>query len=214
MKRIRAHSTRAEFSAFKNALSGEISKFEDKQIIYSQDCPANTLFFIRKGQVMLTIQSKGRRPAVISALGAGDFFGQSCLADVPLRVCTATAIGSCSILAIEKREMNRILRGDGDTSQFFVSYLLSVIRNYQEQMVDLLVSSTEERLAHVLLQLARLCPKGARLPNINQSVLASMVGTTRSRTNYIMTRFRKRGFIGYNGEITVHESLRVMYSSS
>src|SRR5580704_421716 len=167
MKRIRARSTRAEFSAFKNVLSGETSEFEDKQIIYSQDNVANTLFFIRKGDVMLTIQSKGRRPAVISVLGAGDFFGQSCLADVPLRICTATAIGSCSILAIEKDKMNRILRGDGGASHLFVSYLLSVIRKYQEQMVDLLVSSTDERLAHVLLQLDRLRPKGARIPNIN-----------------------------------------------
>jgi CRP-like cAMP-binding protein len=192
-------------------LGGTSSKFEDKKIIYSQDNVADTLFYIRKGEVMLTIQSKGRRPAVIAVLGAGDFFGQSCLADVPLRICTATAIGSCSILTIKKKEMIRILRGDRATSHFFVSYLLSVIRKYQEHLVDLLVNSTEERLAHVLLQLAQLSTKGGRIPKISQGVLANMVGTTRSRANFILNRFKKRGFVGYNGEMKVYNSLRAMY---
>jgi CRP/FNR family cyclic AMP-dependent transcriptional regulator len=196
---------------FKSGLSGTISQYRNKQIIYSQGKAANTLFYIREGDVLLTIRSKDCRPAVITVLGAGDFFGQSCLAGVPLRMCTATAIGSSSILTIKKKEMIRILRRDSETSNSFVSYLLSVIKQYQENLVDLLVNSSEQRLAHVLLHLAQLGANGGRVPKISQQVLANMVGTTRSRTNVLMNRFRKRGFIDYNGEIKVHSSLRTIY---
>jgi CRP-like cAMP-binding protein len=211
MKRNRAPTARAEQSAFKSVLDGTISRYRNNQIIYSQGNPANTLFFIREGGVMLTIRSKGRRPAVITVVGPGDFFGQSCLTNVRLRICTATAIGSCSILTIKKQEMIRILRGDRVTSHFFLSYLLSVIKKHQDHLVDLLVNSTEVRLAHVLLDLAQLSPRDAQIPKIRQADLANMVGTTRSRANFIMNRFRKRGFIGYDGEIKVHSSLRTTY---
>lgn len=204
-------SARAERSIFKCILGGAISHYRNKQIIYSQGKKADTLFYIREGDVMLTIRSKGRRPAVITVLGAGDFFGQSCLAGSPLRLCTATAIGSCSIFPIKKKEMIRILRGDSVTSNVFVSYLLSVIKKYQEQLVDLLVNSTEERLARVLLQLAQFSAKGGRIPKISQGVLANMIGTTRSRTNFYISRFRKRGFIAYNGGMRVRSSLRTAY---
>jgi CRP/FNR family transcriptional regulator, cyclic AMP receptor protein len=204
-------SARTEKAVLKSAFGGTVSRYQNKQIIYSQGKTANTLFYIREGDVMLTIRTKGRRPAVFTVLGAGDFFGQSCLAGVPLRICTATAIGSCSIVAIHKKQMIRILRGDRITANVFASYLLSVIKRYQEHLVDLLVNSTERRLARVLLQLARLSRKGGRIPKISQGVLANMVGTTRSRTNFLMNRFRKRGFIGYNGGIKVHSSLRTVY---
>jgi CRP/FNR family transcriptional regulator, cyclic AMP receptor protein len=204
-------SARAEQSAFKRVLRGTISQYRNKQIIYSQGKTAKTLFYIRSGHVLLTIRSKGRRPAVISVLSAGDFFGQSCLAGVPVRVCTATAIGSCYILMIEKKEMIRILRGDRVTSNVFVSYLLSALKKYQEHLVDLLVNPTEQRLARVLLHLAQLCPKGGRIPRISQEVLANMVGTTRSRTNFYINRFRKRGCIRDDGGIKVHRSLRTIY---
>lgn len=210
MRSTRTPSGRAEHSIFKSVLSGTLSQYRNKQIIYSQGTTANTLFYIREGEVMLTIRSKGRRPAVIAVLGAGDFIGQSCLAGVPRRICTATAFGSCSILSIKKKEMIRILRGDRVTSNFFVSFLLSVIKEYQEHLVDLLVNSSEQRLARVLLQLARSSTKGGRIPKISQAVLANMVGTTRSRTNFLMNQFRKRGFVCYNGEIKVHSSLRTM----
>jgi CRP/FNR family cyclic AMP-dependent transcriptional regulator len=211
MSSISTRSAHAGRSLFKRVLGGKISQYRNKQIIYSQGKMANSLFYIRKGSVMLTVRSKGRRPAVITLLGAGDFFGQSCLANVPLRICTATAIGSCSILALKKREMIRILRGDLLTSHLFVSYLLSVIKKYQEHLAELLVNSTEQRLASVLLQLARLSAKGGRIPKISQAVLANMVGATRSRTNFLMNRFRKRGLVGYNGGIKVHGSLRTKY---
>jgi CRP/FNR family transcriptional regulator, cyclic AMP receptor protein len=204
-------SARAERSAFKRVLSGATSHYRNKQIIYSQGERASTLFYIRSGYVMLGIRSKGRRPAVITVLGAGDFFGQGCLADVPVRICTATAIGSCSILTIEKKEMIRILHGDRVTSNVFVSYLLTALRKYQEHLVDLLVNSAEQRLARVLLHLAQLSPKGGRIPQISQEVLATMVGTTRSRVNFYINRFRRRGFVRYNGAIKVHRSLRTVF---
>jgi CRP/FNR family cyclic AMP-dependent transcriptional regulator len=204
-------SVGAEQSIFMNVLGGTISQYRNKQIIYSQGKTANTLFYIREGDVMLTIRSKGRRPAVISILGAGDFFGQSCISGVPLRMCTATAIGSCSILTIKKKEMIRILHGDRVTSNCFVSYPLSVIKKHQEHLVDLLVNSTERRLARVLLQLTQSRKKGGPIPKISQEILANMVGCTRSRTNLLMNQFRKRGFVGYNGRIKVHSSLRTMY---
>jgi CRP-like cAMP-binding protein len=207
-------SARAEQSLFKSLLGGTISQYRNKQIIYSQGKAAHTLFFIREGDVMLTIQSKGGPPAVITVLGAGDFFGQSCLAGVPLRICTATAIGPCSILIIKKKEMIRALRIDALASNCFVSYLLSVIKKYQEHLADLLVYSAEQRLARVLLQLGKTSSKGGRITRISQQVLATMVGTTRGRINVLMNRFRKRGFVGfvgYKGEITVHSSLLAMY---
>lgn len=211
MKRTRALVARPEKANFKNFLGGAVSKFEDKQIIYSQDNAANMIFLIQEGDVMLTVRSKGRRPAVIAVLGAGDFFGQFCLTNFPLRVCTATAVGSCSILAIQKKQMIRILHDNRVASDLFVSFLLSAIRNYQKQLVDLLVNSAEERLAHALLHLAQLSPKGAAIPRINQSVLGNMIGATRSRTNFIMNRFKREGLVRYNGEIEILRPLRAMY---
>jgi len=204
-------SARTEKAILKSVLSRTISRYRNKQIIYSQGTTANTLFYVREGNVMLAIRSKGRQPAVITVLGAGDFFGQSCLAGVPLRMSTATAIGSCSILTIKKKEMMRILHADRVTANAFASYLLSVIKKYQEHLVNLLVNSTEQRLARALLQLAQSSRKGGLIPKISQEVLANMVGTTRSRTNFLMNQFRKRGFVRYNGGIKVHSSLRTMY---
>lgn len=202
---------RGERSILQSVLSGTISQFRDGQIIYSQGDTANTLCYIREGSVMLTIRSKRRRPAVVTVLGARDFFGQSCLADIPLRRCTATAIGSCSILTIRKKEMIRNLREDRVISNFFVDYLLSVLIKHQERLVDLLVNSAEQRLAGVLLELAQLSTKDGRIPKISQRVLANMVGTTRSRTSSLMNRFKKRGLVSYNGGIKVHSSLRAAY---
>jgi CRP/FNR family transcriptional regulator, cyclic AMP receptor protein len=211
MRSTKPLSARAEQAIFKSVLGRTISRYRNKQIIYSQGNPANTLFYIREGNVALTIRSKSRRPAVITVLGAGDFFGQSCLAGVPLRICTATAIGSCSILTIKKKEMIRTVRENRVVSKLFVSYLLSAIQEYQEHLVDLLVNSTEQRLARVFLQLTKLGTKDGQIPKISQEVLANMVGTSRSRTNLFVKGFRKRGFVEYNsGGIRVHSSLRTV----
>jgi CRP-like cAMP-binding protein len=210
MGRNGALSGLTDQSIFESAFGGTISGYRNKQKIYSQGKTANTLFYIREGNVMLTTQSKGCRPAVITVLSANDFFGQSCLGGTPRRMCTATAIGSCSVLTIEKEEMIRILREDHLSSNVFVSYLLSVIKKYQGQMVDLLVNSVEKRLAHVLWYLAQLSPKGEPIPKISQSDLANMIGSTRSRTNLFMNQFKRQGFIEDNGRIKVHGSLRKM----
>jgi CRP/FNR family transcriptional regulator, cyclic AMP receptor protein len=211
MRGTKTLSTRAEQAIFKSVLGRTISRYRNKQIIYSQGKTAGTLFYIREGRVTLTIRSKSRRPAVITVLGAGDFFGQSCLAGLPHRMSTATAIGSCSILTIKKKEMIRLLRRDHVVSNLFVSYLLSAIQEYQEHLVDLLVNSTEQQLARALLQLAKLGTKDGQIPKISQEVLANMVGTSRSRTNVFVNGFRKRGFVEYNsGGIRVHSSLRAV----
>ncbi len=202
-----------EKAIFENGFGSAISRYRNKQIIYSQGKSAETLFYIREGNVMLTIRSKKSRPAIVSVLGGGDFFGQSCLVRVPVRICTATAIGSCSILTIRKEEMIRLLREDAVTSSVFAAYLLSVITRYQERLVDLLVHTTEQRLARALLELAQVSPKDGRIPKVSQSALADMVGTSRSRVNLFMNRFRKQGFVGYNygGEITINKALRTVY---
>jgi CRP-like cAMP-binding protein len=212
VKRSSILAARLEKAIFKSVLGSAIAQYRNKQIIYSQGKSASTLFYIREGNVMLTVRSRDRRPAVITVLGAGDFFGQCCLAGVPVRMCTATAIGFCAILTIRKKEMIRTLLRDPVTSSLFASYLLSVIKKYQEHLVDLLVHKAEQRLAHVLLQLAQMSAKGGRIPRISQGALASMVGTSRSRINLLMNRFRKRGLVAYNGGIKIHSSLRTAYS--
>ena len=212
MRRTSVLAAPTEKATFESGLGGAISQYRNKQIIYSQGKSAETLFYIREGIVLLTIRSKMPRPAGITVLGAGDFFGQSCLVGVPVRICTATAIGSCSILTIRKEDMIRILREDAVTSSVFAAYLLSVITKHQERLVDLLVHTTEQRLARVLLELVRVSMKDGRIPKVSQSALANTVGTSRSRINLFMNRFKKRGFVGYNGGgIKVHRSLRTAY---
>jgi CRP/FNR family transcriptional regulator, cyclic AMP receptor protein len=160
--------------------------------------------------VRLTSRSKHQPSAVTAILGVGDFFGGLCLVGLPLRMSTAVALTASSIRVIKKESMIRMLQKK-KLSNSFVSYLLSCIKKYQDHVVELLTSSAEQRLARVLLRLANLDGKGpsvSELPTINHQVLAEMVGTTRSRINFFMNRFRKQGFISYNGGIEVHKSLR------
>jgi len=196
------------------AKAGTISPYLEKEKIYSQGAAAHAIFYIQKGMVMLTVQLKHRRPAVVAVLGPGNFFNELCLLDHS-RCCmsTATAITSSLILAIEKEEMIRILRRKNEVSTFFLSSLLSSIMRSREDLVDVLVNSSEQRLARALLRLAHLGTKGrrrARIPRISQQVLAGMIGTTRPRANFFMNRFRKRGFIGYNGGLELHSSLHTV----
>lgn len=190
---------------------GAISQYRPKETIYSQGAAAHAIFYVQKGVVMLTVQSKCRRPAVIAVLGAGNFFNELCLLGHARCMSTAATITSSSILAIEKEEMIRILRRENEISTFFLSSLLSSIMRFREDMVDLLVNSSEQRLARVLLRLAHIGTKGrrmARVPRISQQALAEMIGTTRSRANLFMNRFREQGFIHYNSGLEVHSSLR------
>jgi CRP/FNR family transcriptional regulator, cyclic AMP receptor protein len=211
MKRI--NQTASYLSGFTSgaSLGGKLSRFEGKQSIYTQGAPADTVFFILEGGVRLTTRSKYQPSAVTAILGVGDFFGELCLLGFPHRVSTAVALTTSLIQVINKESMLRKLRMKNKMSISFVSYLLSSIRKYQNHVAELLTSSAEQRLARVLLQLAHLDrrdPPTVGLPPVSQQVLAEMVGTTRSRLNFFMHRFKKRGFISRNGPIEVHKSLQ------
>jgi CRP/FNR family transcriptional regulator, cyclic AMP receptor protein len=193
------------------SLGGKLSRFGEKQTIYTQGAAAASVFYVLEGGVRLTTRTKYQPPAVIAILGVGDFFGELCLAGFPRHVSTAVALTASSILVIKKESMMRVLHQKNEMSNSFVSFLLSSIRKYQNNIAELLTSSAEQRLARVLLRLAHLDrrdPPNAGLPTVSQQVLAEMVGTTRSRLNLFMNRFRKRGFISRNGQIEVHRSLQ------
>ncbi|HLJ30590.1 MAG TPA: Crp/Fnr family transcriptional regulator [Candidatus Angelobacter sp.] len=209
MKRTKKRPLHDNFSS-KAGLGGKVSHYREKQVIYSQGTPAYTLFYIQEGGIRLSTQSKHQPPAVTAILGVGDFFGELCLAGLPLRTSTAVALAASSIQVIKKGAMLRMLRKK-KISNYFTSHLLSSIKEYQDHVAELLTSSAEQRLARVLLRLAHLdrrSPPVAVLPVLSNQVLAEMVGTTRSRVNFFMNRFRTKGFISYNGRIEVHKSLQ------
>jgi len=192
-------------------LGGEVSSYRDKQNIYTQGEPAETLFYIQKGAVRLSTRRNNRPAAVTAILGVGDFFGELCLADYPVRMCTAVALTASSIRTIKKAKMLQMLRKKNKTSISLVAHLLSNIKNYRDHVADLLTCSAEQRLAHVLLRLAHLGKNGrtcVEIPLLSDKVLSEIVGTTRSRINGFMNGFRKQGFISYDAGIEVHPSLR------
>ncbi|HEV3037004.1 MAG TPA: Crp/Fnr family transcriptional regulator [Candidatus Angelobacter sp.] len=182
-----------------------------KQIIFSQGDAAEEVFYIQLGRVRLTVLSSSGKEATIALLGAGDFLGEECVANsYALRMSTATAITEGTVLKIDRKEMMRALREQHALSHLFVSYLLARNARIQEDLVDQLFNSGEKRLARALLLLAQFGKDNtseAVIPKISQETLAEMVGTTRSRVNFFMNRFRKLGFIRYNGGVTVHSSL-------
>jgi CRP/FNR family transcriptional regulator, cyclic AMP receptor protein len=195
------------------SLGVTLSYYRNKQIIYSQGAPAETLFYIREGAVRLTTRSNNQSSpsAVTAILGVDHFFGELCLGGFPYRVSTAAALTTSSIQVIKKESMIRLLRQENNMSNLFVSYLLSSLRQYQDNVAELLTSSTEQRLARVLLRLAHLerkNPSVAGVPPISDQVLAEMIGTTRPRVNLFMNRFRELRFITDNGRIKVHKSLQ------
>ena len=192
-------------------MKGTVSHYREKQNIYTQGAPAYTLFYIQKGGVRLSSHSNHQPPAVTAILGVGDFFGELCLAGYPLRVSTAVALTASSIRTIKKKKMLQMLRKKNKASNALVAYLLSSIQKYKDHVAELLTSSAEQRLARVLLRLAHFDSRGpaaVELPMLSHQVLAEMVGTTRSRVNMFMNRFRKKGFIDYDGGLEVRQSLR------
>ena len=179
--------------------------------ISTRRAPAYTLFYIQEGGVRLTTRSKHQPSAVTAILGVHDFFGELCLAGYPLRMSTAVALTASSIRTIKKEKMLQMLRKGNKTSNSLVAYLLSSVKNYRDHVAHLLTSSAEKRLAHVLLRLAHLDKNGppvVEIPILNHQVLAEMVGTTRPRVNLFMNRFRKKGFINYDGGLEARQSLR------
>jgi CRP/FNR family cyclic AMP-dependent transcriptional regulator len=190
----------------------EIVRIGKKQRVYAQGAPCEALFYIQKGKVKLTVVSKNGKEATIGILNPGDFFGEGGLAGQPLRMGSATTMTDCDLMRIQKTAMMEALHREHALSDMFVAYLLGRNIRYEEDLVDQLFNSSEQRLARILLLLAHFGKKGKPekvIPKISQETLAEMVGTTRSRVSFFMNRFRKLGFIDYNAgrELEVHSSL-------
>ena len=211
MKRVKKEFLETSHFSSGASLGGEVSLVQNRHRIYSQGERANTLFYIQKGGVSLTYRAEKRRPAVTAILGVGDLFGELCLAGYPLRMSTAVTLTPSSIRTIKKKNMLRLLRGKNGTSKELVAYLLSSIKRHRDHVVELFTSSAEQRLARILLRLSHLNNRGrftAEVPLVSQQILAEMVGTTRSRINFFMNRFRRKGFINYDDGLEVRQSLR------
>lgn len=181
-----------------------------KQTIFTQGDSSDSVFYIRRGKIKLTVLAKNGKEATIGILSEGDFFGEGCLAAQPLRMCTATAMTDCMVMRIDKKSIVEVIHRERTFSDMFIAYLLTRNIRYEEDLVDQLFNSSEKRLARILLLLAHFGkdekPEVA-IPKISQETLAEMVGTTRGRVNFFMNRFRKLGFVRYNGELEVHPSL-------
>jgi len=195
----------------KSGLGRTILDLKKGQTVFSQGDSANAVFYVQKGRIKLTVISKRGKEATIALLGAGNFVGEECIAAIqPQRMATATAITPVTLLRIERKEMARVLHEEKLFSEVFVSYLLARNTRMQEDLVDQLFNSSEKRLARALLLLAQFGKEGTPetvIPKMSQETLAEMIGTTRSRVSFFMNRFRKLGFIEYNGQLSVHSSL-------
>ena len=182
--------------------------------IFQQGEPADAIFYIHKGKIKLTVVSKQGKEAVVALLGAGDFFGEGCLAGQPVRMASAATMSECSIMRLEKPGVIHLLHQEPAFSELLLHHMLSRNIRIEEDLVDQLFNSSEKRLARVLLLLANFGKEGKPelvIPKVSQETLAEIVGTTRSRVSFFMNRFRKRGFIQYNGSFSsgleVHSSL-------
>jgi len=191
-------------------LKRKVTQFLSKEIIFAQGDPAKNVFYIQEGSVKLAVVNESGKEAVVAILGPGDFLGEGCLAGQPNSMATATAMTPTNALVIEKGEMIRVLHGEHEFSDRFIAYMLTRNIRVEEDLIDQLFNSTEKRLARTLLLLARFGEHGKPdkiIPQMSQETLAEIIGTTRSRVNFFMNKFRKLGFIEYNGEIHVHNSL-------
>jgi CRP-like cAMP-binding protein len=187
-----------------------ILEFHRNQTVFAQGDAADTVFYIQKGKVKLTVLSEQGKEAVVAILQPGQFFGEGCLNGHPLRIATTTAMEDCTVTAIAKDAMIAMLHQEPKFSELFMSYLLTRNSRIEEDLIDQLFNSSERRLARLLLLLANFGKAGGPQPinpNISQETLAEMIGTTRSRVSFFMNKFRKLGFISYNGKIEVHNSL-------
>ncbi len=191
-------------------LSGTVVDYRPADKIFSQGDPAGTILYIQKGSVKLSVLSPTGREAVVGVLSEGDFVGEGALTGQPVRLATATAMTASTVRVVPKQQMIRLLHEQHELADRFIAHMLSRNQRLEEDLVDQLFNASEKRLARTLLLLARYGkPQGPRrvLPKVSQEVLAEMVGTTRSRVNFFMNKFRKLGFIEYNGGLKVHDSL-------
>jgi len=180
------------------------------KIVFSQGQPSDTVLYIQKGSIKVSVLSRTGKEAVVAMLGPGDFFGEGALTGQPIRLGTATATTSTTVVIIEKAAMLRLLRDEPNFSERFMSYMLARNLRIEADLVDHLFNSSEKRLARALLLLARYGDETGpqrRIPKISQETLAEMVGTTRSRVNFFMNKFRDLGFIEYNGDLKINTSL-------
>jgi len=187
-----------------------ILEFRKNQHVFEQGEVADTIFYIQRGKVKLTVVSEQGKEAVVAILEPGQFFGEGCMNGHPLRIATTTAIEDCVITSITKGAMIAAIHDEPKFSELFMAYLLTRNSRIEEDLIDQLFNSSERRLARLLLLLANFGKEGSPQPispNISQETLAEMVGTTRSRVSYFMNKFRKLGLISYNGHIEVHNSL-------
>ena len=186
------------------------SEYRNKQVVFSQGDVADAVFFIQTGQVTLTVISARGKEAVIGVLERGSFFGEGCLAGQPIRMATATATDTSRITRVARNVMIRMIHREPEFAEVFITYLLSRNARIEEDLVDQLFNSSEKRLARILLLLAHFGKEPRPetvLPKVSQETLAAMVGTTRARVSFFMNRFRKLGFIHYNGGLQVHSAL-------
>jgi CRP/FNR family transcriptional regulator, cyclic AMP receptor protein len=199
-----------DVSAFLSAgVSKEQLAFRKRQTLFSQGDPAKQVFYIQEGSVKVSVTSAAGKEAVVAILGPGAFLGEACLVGQPLWVATATAMTAGSALTVEKAEMLRLLHSNHELSDRFISYMVTRSIRTEEDLIDQLFNSSEKRLARTLLLLARYGKptQALTLLNVSQTVLAEMVGTTRTRVNFFMNKFKKLGFIEYNGELKINASL-------
>ncbi len=187
-----------------------VTKSREGEVVFSQGDPADALFYVQRGKVKVTTLSSQGKEAVVAILGAGDFFGEGCLAGQPLRISTVAAVVDSSIARLAKADVIRVLQEQPAFSELFMAYLLARNVRMEADLIDQLFNSSEKRLARLLLLLANFGKEGRPekvVAKISQETLAEMIGTTRSRVSFFMNKFRRLGFIEYNGGLEVHSSL-------
>jgi CRP/FNR family cyclic AMP-dependent transcriptional regulator len=187
-----------------------VSEYQKNQIVYSQGDPADSVFYIQTGKVKKTVFSEQGKEAVVAIMGAGDFFGEGCLAGQALRLATVRTMTECVIARLAKKDITRVIHQEPAFAELFISHLLARNSRVEEDLVDQLFNSSEKRLARILLLLANFGKEGQPEPvlaKISQETLAEMIGTTRSRVSFFMNKFRKLGLIDYNGKIEIHPAL-------
>jgi CRP/FNR family cyclic AMP-dependent transcriptional regulator len=187
-----------------------VTAYQKDKVVFLQGDPADAVFYIQRGRIKIVVTSEQGKEAVVAMLGVGEFFGEGCLIGQPLRLATASAMTDCSVMRVEKTDMAGVLREEPELAALFTTHLLTRNSRIEEDLVDQLFNSSEKRLARTLLLLANFGKEGRPEPitmKITQAMLAEVVGTTRPRVSFFMNKFRKLGFIDYNGDLKVNSSL-------
>ena len=214
MHRVAPETTDGRFDPVKfleTAAKGRlISNYGKDDILFAQGDAADSVIYVKEGQIKLTVVSQQGKEAIVAILGPDEFLGEGCLIGQPRRLATASAMTDCVVMKVDKAELQRVLQDEPAFSKIFISHILTRNARVEEDLVDQMFNSTEKRLARVLLLLANFGKEGRPEPiiaKISQETLAEMIGTTRSRVSHFMNKFRTLGFIDYNGHLEIHSSL-------